>query len=139
MLLDKAYLIMHTTQTAQVFIKELIYRMNVDTIYRENAYILKLNEIGKARLQTSHPLFFDHYQINQQTGSFIIIDPDTNVTVGAWMIRSASTGPAAAEEATAIHKSSPDVVWEESNIPREEREKRKDRKSTRLNSSRVAI
>src|SRR5690625_969739 len=40
------------------------------------------------------------------------------------MIRSASTGPAAAEEATAIHKTSPDVVWEEWNIPREEREKR---------------
>lgn len=124
MVLDKAYLIMHTTQTAQVFIKELIYRMNVDTISRENADILKLNEIGKARLQTSHPLFFDPYQINQKTGSFIIIDPDTNVTVGAGMIRSASTGPAAAEEATAIHKTSPDVVWEEWNIPREEREKR---------------
>src|SRR5690625_5647487 len=80
--------------------------------------------MGKARLQPSHPLLLDPYQINQKTGSFIIIDPDTNVTVGAGMIRSASTVPAAAEEATAIHKTSPDVVWEEWNIRREEREKR---------------
>jgi bifunctional enzyme CysN/CysC len=82
---------MHTTKTAQVFVKEIIYRMNVDTIGREDAQSLKLNEIGRVKLQTSQPLFFDPYQINQKTGSFVLIDPATNVTVGAGMIRAGST------------------------------------------------
>ena len=88
---DKSYIIMHTTKTAQVFVKKIIYKMNVDTIGREDADTLKLNEIGRVELQTSQTLFYDPYQINQKTGSFIIIDPATNVTVGAGMIRAGST------------------------------------------------
>lgn len=126
MMLNKAYIINHTTRTAQVFIKDLIYRMNVDTIAREDADTLKLNEIGRVKLQTSMPLFFDPYQINQKTGSFIIIDPASNVTVGAGMIRAGSTisGEEEAEIEDKLPKSSPNVVWEPWNVPREEREKR---------------
>jgi bifunctional enzyme CysN/CysC len=136
--LDKPYIIMHTTKTAQVFVKEIIYRMNVDTIGREDAQSLKLNEIGRVKLQTSQPLFFDPYQINQKTGSFVLIDPATNVTVGAGMIRAGSTesngrGVEAEarrsviddrEQKTKETPVSPDVVWEPWNISREEREKR---------------
>jgi len=134
--LDKAYVIKHTTRTAQVFVKDLIYRMNVDSIGREDADTLQLNEIGRLRLQTSQPLFFDPYQINQKTGSFIIIDPASNVTVGAGMIRAGSTdsiAPPLAEdsESEKDEKSevSPNVVWEPWNIPREEREKRNGHKA----------
>jgi len=129
--LHKSYVIKHTTKTAQVFVKDLIYRMNVDTIGREDANTLQLNEIGRLRLQTSQPLFFDPYQINQKTGSFIIIDPASNVTVGAGMIRAGSTdsiAPPLPEESVPEKKEkteiSPNVVWEPWNITREEREKR---------------
>jgi bifunctional enzyme CysN/CysC len=148
---DKAYVIMHTTKTAQVFVKKIVYRMNVDTIGREDADTLKLNEIGRVELQTSQPLFYDPYQINQKTGSFIIVDPATNVTVGAGMIRAGSTvsgdgGREAEESAPKLEDGgrrtedgkpvpgprssvSPDVVWQPWNISREEREARNGHKA----------
>ena len=135
--LDKPYIIMHTTNTAQVFVKEIIYRMNVDTIGREDAQSLKLNEIGRVKLQTSQPIFYDPYQINQKTGSFVLVDPATNVTVGAGMIRAGSTESNGRGEETETRRRetedgrpvSPDVVWESWNISREEREKRNGHKA----------
>src|SRR6056297_3127793 len=87
----RQYVMMHTTKTTPVFIDDVIYRMNVDSLHREDADGLELNEIGRVKLTTAQPLFIDAYQVNQKTGSFIIIDPATNVTVGAGMIRSSST------------------------------------------------
>src|SRR6056297_1133293 len=87
----RQYLMMHTTKTTPVFVDKLIYKMNVDTLGQENAENLQLNEIGRAKFTTAQPLFIDAYQVNQKTGSFIIIDPASNVTLGAGMIRSSST------------------------------------------------
>ena len=133
---DKAYIIQHTAKTAQVYITNLVYRMNVDTLHREDADGLKLNEIGRVKLKTSQPLFIDPYQINQRTGSFVIIDPASNVTVGAGMIRAGSTvtkeAPVArreTEDRGPESPVSPDVVWEPWNIPREEREKKNGHKA----------
>jgi bifunctional enzyme CysN/CysC len=127
----RQYLMMHTTKTTPVFIDKLIYKMNVDTLSREDADKLELNEIGRAKFRTAQPLFIDAYQVNQKTGSFIIIDPASNVTVAAGMIRSGTTGSNGqsklTEDASAASPSSsvsPNVVWEEWNIPRVEREKR---------------
>jgi bifunctional enzyme CysN/CysC len=137
--LNKPYIIRHTTRTSQVFINDLIYRMNVDTLHRENADSLKLNEIGVVNLKTTQPLFFDPYKINQATGSFIIIDPATNVTLGAGMIRSNTSEDKKSNnkiEGTqnsslkTLH--SPNVTWEPWNIPREEREKRNGHKAAVL-------
>jgi bifunctional enzyme CysN/CysC len=126
--LNKSYIIMHTSRTAQVFVEDIIYRMNVDTIGREDAKTLKLNEIGRVKLTTSQQLFFDPYQINQKTGSFIIVDPASNVTVGAGMIRAGST-QSTKENETSEKRKSPNVVWESWNIPREVREKRNGHKA----------
>jgi bifunctional enzyme CysN/CysC len=87
----KQYLLMHTTKTTPVFIDEVIYRMNVDSLSREDADGLELNEIGRVKLTSAQPLFIDAYRSNQKTGSFIVIDPASNVTVGAGMIRSKTT------------------------------------------------
>ncbi|MCH8549461.1 MAG: sulfate adenylyltransferase subunit CysN [Balneolaceae bacterium] len=133
----RQYLLMHTTKTVQVFFDEIIYRMNVDSISREDASKLELNEIGRVKLRTSQPLFFDPYQINQKTGSFIIIDPATNVTVGAGMIRAGSTetedGSLRAEDGrdkvNVASSVSPDVLWEPWNIAREAREERNGHKA----------
>ncbi len=123
----KQYMLMHTTSTTVVYIDDVIYRMNVDTLRREDADILKLNEIGRVKLTTAKPLFIDAYQVNQRTGSFIIVDAASNVTVGAGMIRSTSTEASEQIREKADDKKttvSPDVVWEPWNISREEREKR---------------
>lgn len=131
--IDKQYILQHTTHTTQVFARELVYRMNVDSLNREEADKLSLNEIGRVKLKTSQPLFFDAYQINKKTGSFIIIDPATNVTVGAGMMRAGST---VSKDAKTKHSSqtqqSPDVVWEPWNITRAEREKRNGHKAQLL-------
>lgn len=122
--LNKQYILQHTTKTTQVFAEDLLYRMNVDTLNSEEGISgLGLNEIGRVRFKTSQPLFFDAYQINKKTGSFIIIDPATNVTVGAGMMRAGSTVSEESKSRMA-RKKSPNVVWEPWNIQREEREKR---------------
>ncbi|WP_020402547.1 sulfate adenylyltransferase subunit CysN [Gracilimonas tropica] len=122
--LNKQYILQHTTKTTQVFAEDLLYRMNVDTLNSEEGISeLGLNEIGRVRFKTSQPLFFDAYQINKKTGSFIIIDPATNVTVGAGMMRAGSTVSEESKSRMA-RKKSPNVVWEPWNIQRKEREKR---------------
>lgn len=135
---DRQYILMHTTRTVQVFIEDVIYRMNVDAISRESADELELNEIGRVKLKTSQPLYFDPYQLNQRTGSFIIIDPASNVTVGAGMIRAGSTETEDVkdrdkhEDEAPVGEISPDVTWEPWNISREEREKRNGHKAAVL-------
>ncbi len=127
--IKKQYILQHTSRQAQVFVDEIFYRMNVDTLSREEAEELKLNEIGRVKLKTSQSLFFDPYQINQKTGSFIIIDPTTNVTVGAGMIRAGSTRSRKVDLEETKDLISPNVTWEPWNISREEREKRNGNKA----------
>jgi bifunctional enzyme CysN/CysC len=79
--------IKHTTRSARALVKNLHYRLDVNTLHRENEInTLALNEIGRVSLRTTVPLFFDDYRRNRETGSFILIDEATNATVGAGMI-----------------------------------------------------
>ncbi|HEY8455115.1 MAG TPA: GTP-binding protein [Actinopolymorphaceae bacterium] len=81
----------HTTRTAKAIVKELHYRLDVNTLHRdESATQLGLNEIGRVSLRVAQPLFVDEYARNRFTGGFILIDEATNVTVGAGMIVAAS-------------------------------------------------
>ncbi len=85
------YAIKHTTRSARALVKELHYRLDVNTLHRDEAATsLTLNEIGRVTLRTTVPFFFDEYRRNRFTGSFILIDETTNNTVAAGMI----TGPA---------------------------------------------
>jgi bifunctional enzyme CysN/CysC len=93
------YIIKHTTRTTRVRVTALDYRLDVNTLHRDkSATALKLNELGRVSLRTQVPLMLDEYSRNAATGSFILIDPDTNVTVAAGMVR--VTAPAAARSAT---------------------------------------
>jgi bifunctional enzyme CysN/CysC len=77
----------HTTRWARALVKELQYRLDVNTLHRDDeATSLSLNEIGRVTLRTTQPLFFDEYRRNRATGSFILVDETTNVTVAAGMI-----------------------------------------------------
>jgi bifunctional enzyme CysN/CysC len=81
------YRIKHTTRTALAKIDDVRYRIDVNTLHRdEQADSLQLNEIGRLRLRLSSPLFVDQYRRNRATGSFILIDESTNDTVGAGMV-----------------------------------------------------
>ena len=65
----------------------LDYRLDVNTLHRDKtATALKLNELGRISLRTQVPLLLDEYSRNAATGSFILIDPNTNGTVAAGMI-----------------------------------------------------
>ncbi|BCJ53971.1 hypothetical protein Asp14428_54460 [Actinoplanes sp. NBRC 14428] len=81
------YTIKHTTRTARTVVRGLQYRLDVNTLHRdEDAPQLALNEIGRVRLRTTVPLLADEYRRNRTTGGFILIDESTNRTVGAGMI-----------------------------------------------------
>ena len=79
--------IKHTTRTAKALVKDLRYRLDVNTLHRDESVTrLALNEIGRVSLRTTQPLFYDEYRRNRTTGSFILIDDATNNTVAAGMI-----------------------------------------------------
>lgn len=125
---DGAYWIQHTTRLVKGFVSELNYRIDVDTMHRETAETLRLNDIGRAQITCTQPLFYDRYQINRATGSFILIDPATNNTVAAGMIRGGSRKVGdlledTVSKADARPKSS-HVVWEQEGIPLSKREER---------------
>jgi bifunctional enzyme CysN/CysC len=79
--------IKHTTRWGRALVKDLQYRLDVNTLHRDEAApALSLNEIGRVRLRTTVPLFFDEYRRNRTTGSFVLVDEVTNNTVGAGII-----------------------------------------------------
>ena len=79
--------IKHTTRWGRTVVKDLQYRLDVNTLHRdESASALTLNEIGRVQLRTTVPLFFDAYRRNRTTGSFILVDETSNNTVGAGII-----------------------------------------------------
>jgi len=83
----RKYTVKHTTRSARAVVKELQYRLDVNTLHRdETAQSLGLNEIGRVRLRTTAPLLADEYRRNRTTGGFIVVDEGTNRTVGAAMI-----------------------------------------------------
>jgi bifunctional enzyme CysN/CysC len=77
----------HTTRTARVLVRDLQYRLDVNTLHRiEDAAELRLNEIGRVRLRATQPLLCDSYRRNRDTGGFVLVDESSNQTVGAGMI-----------------------------------------------------
>jgi bifunctional enzyme CysN/CysC len=81
------YAIKHTTREARALVSDLQYRLDVNTLHRdESAETLSLNEIGRVRLRTTAPLFYDEYRRNRATGSFILVDEATHATVAGGMI-----------------------------------------------------
>jgi bifunctional enzyme CysN/CysC/sulfate adenylyltransferase subunit 1 len=83
--------IKHTTRSGRALVKDIQYRLDVNTLHRDQeTKELGLNEIGRVQLRTTIPLLCDPYSKNRTTGSFILIDEATGVTVGAGMINSGS-------------------------------------------------
>lgn len=87
MLTGGKYVLKHTTNDLKCMIKEVKYKVDINTLDKnyENKAI-GLNDIGCISIRTTKPIFFDSYRQNRFTGSLIIIDEATNITVGAGMI-----------------------------------------------------
>src|SRR5580704_9364529 len=96
---SRTYVLKHTTQTMRAEIIALQHRVNVTSLDREPADRLEMNAIGVLRIETTRPIYFDAYIANRTTGSFILIDADSNATVAAGMILGAV---AAARPKTAV-------------------------------------
>jgi sulfate adenylyltransferase subunit 1 len=81
------YLLRHTTQEARCIIREVRYRMDVNTLHRDvNSKQINMNDIARISIRSTLPLFVDPYQKNRITGSVILIDEGTNETVAAGMV-----------------------------------------------------
>ena len=79
--------IKHTTNECLGMIKEIKYKIDINTLHRiENINSIEMNDIARVSIRTSKPLFYDAYKKNRQTGSLIVIDEQTNETIGAAMI-----------------------------------------------------
>jgi len=86
MILNGKYTIRHTSQTARCIIKEIKYKIDINTLHRMEEKEIGLNDIGRISLRTTKPLFFDSYTRNRNTGSIILVDESSNETVAAGMI-----------------------------------------------------
>jgi len=81
------YAIKHTTKDARCVIKDIRYKVDIDTLHRnETDKSVGLNDIARVSIRTTQPFFFDKYKMNRITGSIILIDEATNETLGAGMI-----------------------------------------------------
>ena len=87
--LNRVYLAKHTGRQLKTKATNIRFRVDVNTLSERPANKLEMNEIASVEFEMSQPLFFDPYRSNRTTGSFILIDPLTNATVGAAMIREA--------------------------------------------------
>jgi sulfate adenylyltransferase subunit 1 len=77
----------HTTNETLGMIKDLKYKVDINTLHRiEGVESIEMNDIGRITIRTAKSLFYDSYKKNRQTGSIIIIDEQTNETIGAGMI-----------------------------------------------------
>lgn len=119
----RQYVFKQTTRTVSGSISTLRYQVDVNTMHRAMTPTLGLNQIGRVSVTLAQPLAIDGYRRNRNTGSFIIIDRITNVTVGAGMIldrKTSETGGAHWDDEPA----SESLTREISNVTAEEREAR---------------
>lgn len=106
---DQRLVLLHTTRSVPVRVAGLDYRLDVNTLHRDPSPVaLGSNDVGRVRFRAQAPIVFDPYRRNRATGSFILVDPSTNATVGAGMV----IGP---DEEVAR------VVWHPSSVQRRNR------------------
>jgi sulfate adenylyltransferase subunit 1 len=81
------YIIKHTSNDQKAMIKEMEYKINIDTLKRNlDDKDINMNDICKVKIRTTAPIMMDDYARNRKTGGFILIDEGTNETVAAGML-----------------------------------------------------
>jgi sulfate adenylyltransferase subunit 1 len=85
------YILKHTTKDVKAMVKSIQYKMDINNLSRiPDSVNLAMNDIGRVTLRCTSDLFYDSYSKNRNTGSFILVDEATNVTVGAGTIKDSS-------------------------------------------------
>jgi bifunctional enzyme CysN/CysC len=117
----RRYLVKHTTRTAMVGKVEVRYRIDVESLRRdEDVQTLALNDLARVHLELSSPLVFDSYRRNRVTGSLIIIDEASNDTVAAGVILDTEVEEVASTARSGSERS-PNVRWQGSRVTRARR------------------
>ncbi len=81
------YILRHTEKEVKALVQEVRYKVNINTLHKiEDDLVFSHNDIGRISIRTSAPLIADSYRRNRITGSFVLIDEQTNETVAAGMI-----------------------------------------------------
>ncbi|RME72650.1 MAG: sulfate adenylyltransferase subunit CysN [Verrucomicrobia bacterium] len=81
------YIIRHTTREAKCLVKEIRYKLDINTLHKNEADLeIGMNDIARVQLRTTAPLFVDAYKKNRNTGSIILVDEFTNNTIAAGMV-----------------------------------------------------
>ena len=83
----KRYLLKHTSRMVQAAVRAVRYSVDVVDLERSHATTLGINGVGLIEVETVQPLALDLYAANRHTGSFVLIDAETNATVAAGMVR----------------------------------------------------
>lgn len=91
LVVGRAYIAKHTTRTVRATVREIRYRIDVNSLEEMASDSIAMNEIAEVEFETNLPLFFDSYRACRWTGSLILIDALSNATVGAAMIVAAVT------------------------------------------------
>ena len=81
------YILKQTTAEARAMITEILYKVDVNTLHRDENTDINMNDIARVKIRATKPLFIDTYSQNRVTGSLILVDETTNETVAAGMIR----------------------------------------------------
>ncbi|WP_017930434.1 sulfate adenylyltransferase subunit CysN [Robiginitomaculum antarcticum] len=115
----RQYLLKTGNKTVPASISSINHRTNVNTLAKAAAKTLDLNEIGEVKLSLGAPIAFDPYSENRNTGSFILIDRQSNATVGAGMIRFSL-------------RRAKNVVWQDLEVAKPERAGQKNQKPAAL-------
>ncbi|MDH3584776.1 MAG: sulfate adenylyltransferase subunit CysN, partial [Phycisphaerae bacterium] len=103
--LGKRYTIKHATRQVPGVITDIRYRMDVNTLHRQDSNHLGLNEIGRCEIELARPVAFDPYRANRSTGAFIIVDRLTNNTVGAGMMLARESADLRGDPRTLVNES----------------------------------
>ena len=128
----KTYILKHTTHTCKTKVDGLRYKVDVNSLRRQDTDELHLNEIGRIVLTSNQPLFFDAYTRNRETGSFILIDPVSNATSGAGMIIERESMEPVVSDLTAKAKDANIASRASSMLSSEQREQQLNQKATTI-------
>ena len=111
----RRYALKHTSRTVRATVQVISERTDPETLERQiEPTSLEVNDIGKVTLRTNSPVVADPYRLNRVTGAFILIDEDSNDTVGAGVIQ-------AARVVEASRQNRRDVTWHPSALDRDDR------------------
>jgi sulfate adenylyltransferase large subunit len=122
--IGRTYIVKHTVRQTKARAIRIRHRININTLQQEPAERLQMNEIGAVEFESHLPLFFDPYSINRATGSFILIDPVTNATVGAGMIPADVSAAQAAQDSPEGQTQLGSLDRGQSRVPNSERHAR---------------